>query len=859
MNPTEILHPEQRRPSKAYLVNKLRKAVYTWRERGYPGITPTTRRLLQFWFNEDHLANNEPFQFWFCQREAMETLIYVYEVMKKRNFIDMARDFGAGTIQSYDPSYDQYPLYAFKMATGSGKTYVMALSIVWQYFNYKKENKEDYTSKFLLIAGEKNVIYDRLTRDFKDGKIFRELPLIPPEWQEEFALKVILKEDPIHIIPEAVLFLTNIQQLEKRLNKKKEVEEYVDRVMELPEVHNVSDIYQENRIKEVLTSCPNIMILKDEAHHIYSFEKAWKKILLELHRNLANQYGKGINMELDFTATPKTQTGALFPWIIVDFSLKEAIEMNIVKRPLKGKVNGAEEIASKNTVERYRAWIDAGIRRWREYREKLKPLSKEPVLFFQCPENKEADEVFEYLNSISDLKGRVLLIHTDSTGNIQKKDLEPAREVAKLIDEPEKITHNPELNKLFPNGVEAIVSTMMLNEGWDVRNVNVIVGLRSYTSKRKVLPEQVIGRGLRKMFPEEDANVNKSINILEVIGPPGLMDILEDLEAQEGIKFTEFDTGNPLNLTTIFIDENKLDRDIEIPILSPRIFIREFQLNEFEIDKLPSLAIPLENKILKTEYVAVDMLKGMEVIKRKWDLPVPKDSKSVIAYYTDKILKELKIPGAFATFYPLVKKYVIEKLFSEKVSLDDPRVLYKLSSPKVQEQLIKLFVKAFKDMTFIEREPEKEDFIKLSDTRPFVWSKMVYPANKSIFNYVPCDNDFEVDFAKFLDRANDVSAFSKFVSKMGFFIEYRDSKGNRRLYYPDFVILTKENEHLIIETKGREDADVKYKDKRAKLWCEDATKLTKSKWAFKRVDQGDFEKYRFKSIKELTSTLKDEG
>jgi len=620
--------------------------------------------------------------------------------------------------------------------------------------------------------------------------------------------------------------------------------------MELPEVYNVSDIYQENRIKKVLNLCPNIMILKDEAHHIYHFEKAWKKILLSLHRNLTSQYDKGINMELDFSATPHTETGALFPWIIVDFSLKEAIEMNIVKLPLKGLVKGAEEIASKKAVERYRAWIDAGIRRWREYKDALKPLSKKPVIFFQCPENKEADEIFEYVNTaVPDLKGKVLLIHTDSTGEVKKSDLPKAREFAKTIDDPD-----PEKNPY-----EAIVSTLMLNEGWDVRNVNVIVGLRSYTSERKVLPEQVIGRGLRKMFPDEDANLNKSINVLEVIGPPGLIDILEELETQEDIKFADFDTGKSINLTTVFVDENKLDKDIEIPILSPRIFIREFQLDEIEIDKLPSLAIPLENKILEMEYVAVDMLKGAEVIKRKWDLPVPQDSKSVIAYYTDQILKQLKIGGAFATFYPLVKKYVVEKLFSEKVDLDDPRVLYKLSSPEVQEQLIRLFVEAFKDMTFVEREPEKGDFIKLSDTRPFVWSKMVYPANRCIFNYVPCDNDFEIDFAKFLDKAEDVEAFSKIVSKIGFFVEYRDSEGNLRLYYPDFVILTKKNGHLIVETKGREDLDVEHKDKRIKLWCEDAAKLTKSKWAFKRIDQEDFEKYRFKSIKELISTLKDDG
>jgi len=253
--------------------------------------------------------------------------------------------------------------------------------------------------------------------------------------------------------------------------------------------------------------------------------------------------------------------------------------------------------------------------------------------------------------------------------------------------------------------------------------------------------------------------------------------------------------------------------------------------------------------------VAIDMLKGMEVIKRKWDLPVPQDSKSVIAYYTDQILKQLKIGGAFVSFYPLIKRYAVEKLFTEKINLEDPRVLYKLSSPEVQEQLINLFVNAFKEMTFTEREPEKKDTIELSDTRPFVWSKLVYPAHRCIFNYVPCDNDFEVDFAKFLDRAEDAVAFSKIVPKIGFFVEYKDSRDNLRLYYPDFVVATDESEQVIIETKGREDVDVEHKDKRIKQWCEDATLLAEGGWSFIRVGQGDFEKYRFKSVKELISVL----
>lgn len=361
------------------------------------------------------------------------------------------------------------------------------------------------------------------------------------------------------------------------------------------------------------------------------------------------------------------------------------------------------------------------------------------------------------------------------------------------------------------------------------------------------------------MFPEEPADVEHSINTLEVIGPPGLTEILEDLEAEEGIKFAEFDTDKSLNLTSIFVDENKLDKDIEIPILSSRIVIREFDINSIDIDSLSSLGIHLENKVLEMEYVAVDMLEGVERINRRWNLPVPKDAKSVIAYYTDLILKELKIGGAFASFYPIVKKYVQEKLFDTVVDIDDPRVLYMLSSPYVQEKLVKLFVDIFKDMTFSEREPEKLDTIKLSDTPPFVWSKQVYPADKSIFNYVPCDNNFEVDFAKFLDRADDVRAFSKIIPKIGFFIEYRDSKGNLRLYYPDFIVETNGGEKIIIETKGRVDVDVEHKDKRAKIWCKDASNLTGETWRFFRVNQELFEKHKFENLGEIASVLKNEN
>ena len=846
MKPTDILHPDQRKPSKAYLADGIRKAIFTWRQQSYPGVTATTKRLLQFWFDEDHIVEREPFEFWFCQREAVESLIYVYEVLKKRIFIDLAREFGKGPIVGYDPSYDQYPLYAFKMATASGKTFVMALIITWAYFNHQRENTDNYASKFLLISPNV-IVYERLKKDFAGGKIFKSLPFIPPEWVEDFDLKVILREDPIGTIPEDVLFLTNIQQLEERRYKQEEeTAQYISEKLALEYVAR-QRLTETNRIREVLTFCPNVMILKDEAHHIYNVERAWKKILLELHKNLETSAGKGINMELDFSATPKTETGAYFPWIIDDFTLKEAIEMDIVKRPLKGTVRRARETASDKAHERYMAWIDAGVRRWREYKTKLSKVGRKPILFFMCEDTTAADDVYDYLQgSVPELKDKTLLIHTKLNGDIVQEDLDKAREAARKIDDPD-------------TKYDAIVSVMMLNEGWDVRNVTVTVGLRSYTSKRKVLPEQVIGRGLRKMFIDEIADPKTSVNILEVIGPPALTEILDKLEVEEGIKIAEFDTSTPVNMTTIFVDETKLDRDMEIPVLSPRVRICYPSYEQLQLDSVSPGNMELEDKVLKTKYIAQDMLTNVVVVEREWNLPVPQDTRSVIAYYTQKVLKELHLPTTtnFPLFYPLVKDYVEHKLFTEEVFLDDPRVLYAVSEPQTEELILNAFTKSFRELTFKEEEPKQEKAIHLKDTNPFVWTRAVYSANKCIFNYVPCANDLEVEFAKFLDRVEDVEAFTK-NEKLGFFMEYISSEGGLKNYRPDFIARTTNGRFYVLETKGEVDINVPRKDERATTWCNDASEITEQDWHYARINQQLFQAHRYDTLdKLLQSSIED--
>lgn len=834
--PYEILNPAQRQKSKAYLVNKLRKAVFNWRNQGYPNTTKTTQRLLEFWFKEEHILENKPFQFWFAQREAIETLIYVYEVLRKRRVIELAQDFGEGRLE-YNPEADVYPLYCFKMATGTGKTFVMAFSIVWSYFNNKFEGLNDYTNKFLLITPNV-IVYERLKRDFQEARIFRNYPFIPSEWLPLFDLRVVLREDTVPRKTENILFLTNIQQLEEKRTKRKKIEKEIEDIFGLEEVSR-SYVYKEERIREVIEEFPNLMILKDEAHHIYNLEKAWKKILVNLHNKLQSNFGVGINVELDFTATPKTEQGKLFPWIITDFSLKEAVEMGIVKYPLKGVISQPQVFESKKISDKFRRWIDASIKRWQEYKKALEKVNKKSILFIQCPTNKDADDVYEYLIKLPEIeKDKVLLIHTDNTGEIKKSELEKLRKEAKTIDDDS----NPR---------EIIISTMMLNEGWDVKNVNIILGLRSYESTRRVLPEQVIGRGLRKMFLEYDPDPKRCINTLEIIGPPALLDVIDELEKEEGIKIGAIDIEEKPPIITIFVDENKLEKDIKIPFLEPKYIRVELELNEDDFEKLPKANILFEDKVLEERIIyTARTLEGIEVVKREWTLPVPKDIGAVIGYYADQIRKELKLPKSFADFYPFVERYVKEKLFNKQIEweqineeqeLEKFKILYNLIKIGVKEKLLGIFRDYFKNKLFNKREVMSFTYKNFSSVKPFIWPKFIISSDKCIFNYCPCDNNLECDFAEFLNKAEDVEAFTK-NEGIGFFIEYVNYERLLRNYKPDFIVRLDNGEHWIVETKGLKDVDVELKDKRAIEWCKDASNLTGINWSFIRIDEDKFRK-----------------
>jgi type III restriction enzyme len=155
------------------------------------------------------------------------------------------------------------------------------------------------------------------------------------------------------------------------------------------------------------------------------------------------------------------------------------------------------------------------------------------------------------------------------------------------------------------------------------------------------------------------------------------------------------------------------------------------------------------------------------------------------------------------------------------------------------------FVKALRQVVTEELEPQLLDEGRnLSETPRFPYSRPTLNASKAVFNLVPCNNEFERTFAKFLQDAADVERFSALPEQFGFAIEYTDAASNLRYYRPDFVAVTTDGVHHLIETKGREDLDVQHKDRTAQLWCENATNLTGVQWEYVKVPQTGFGKLK---------------
>ena len=586
----------------------------------------------------------------------------------------------------------------------------------------------------------------------------------------------------------------------------------------------------------------NLIVMNDEAHHVHEEDLAWNKTLLGLHHSVPG----GLKLWVDFSATPKNQNGTYFPWIVVDYPLAEAVEDSIVKAPvIFHAVNkrDPENVTQDNVTRVYYPWITAALERWRAHQRYYGKFGKKPVLFIMAEKNAFADKIADMIKGQPGIKSsEVLVIHTNSKGEVTRGDVEELRVQAREIDEPK-------------NRIKIVVSVLMLREGWDVQNVTIILGLRPFTAEARILPEQAVGRGLRIITGIS----TDSRQTLEVVGTEGFEEFVRKLE-QEGVGIVTYSNPPPMSIHIEPV-KAKMAFDIEIP-QTELLYSRNYKsLSSIDPMKIPSLResnLLSESKLeFKIEFATPAIYLGTIRIDPT-HLPTGAE---LLSHITNEIIKRARLVGSdFAQLYPIIEGYVTRRCFAEPVDLEDPRIRAKLVDSDVENAIISIISKVVGNASAI-RNPVslKQESIRLSKTPIFVWRRDHLESAHTIFNYVATFNDFETKFARFLNKAKDIKKFASLAERnVGFKIDYLSSRGAIRFYYPDFVAVQKSDNGVvnwIIETKGREYEDTDKKDAAIKNWCREVSKLKEEKWGYAKVPQETFEKHDYYDFSELLKAI----
>jgi type III restriction enzyme len=851
------------------MVTQLRRKVADWRSGGYVGATNTSISLLKWWFETPHLVEHydgpaTTFEYFFAQRESLETIVWLIDVAGYKDKYDLIRYDSSGAVSAgmFDETWRRLVV---KMATGSGKTKVMSLALAWSFFHKLYEENSPLSRNFLVIAPN-IIVLDRIYRDFQGLRIFFADPVIPDNgvdgrnWRDDFQL-TLHKQDEVRVTQKyGNIFLTNIHRVYsgEEVPPSAEDDDTMDYFLGKRPTGGTTDSTVD--LGMIVRDVDELMVLNDEAHHIHDSGLAWFKSIQDLHNRLLQKDAR-LSLQLDVTATPRHNNGAIFVQTISDYPLVEAIWQDVVKHPvLPDRASRAKlvERQSSKYTEKYADYLDLGVVEWRKtYDEHLK-VGKKAILFVMTDDTRNCDEVAEYLEgTYPDLKDGVLTIHTKSNGEISeaasgknKEELERLRKLANEID-------------AFDSPWKVIVSVLMLKEGWDVRNVTTIVGLRAYSARSNILPEQTLGRGLRKMYSQE---VEEYVS---VIGTDAFMEFVESIQA-EGVQLERGAMGRdakgktPLIIEVDSENESKdLDElDIEIPVLTPRTFREYKNLSALDCGSAEYKKVPYKKFSAEElrEIVFCDIATGDITHTTVLDTAGVADYRSVVGYFTQSIMKDLRLVSGYDVLYGKVKGFIQNDLFESPVDLEDANTLRNLSELAATRTVIDVLKKAINSLTIQQRGDSRIDnCIRLRQTRPFVAKEQGYlVAKRSVFNKIIGDSGFELTFATFLEDVRDVKAYGKNYLAVRFKLDYVTSSGDISNYIPDFFVKLTDGRICIVETKGQNDAEVPLKMARLKAWCSDVNaELGGERFVFAYVDQFSFEKYRPKSFVDVLKAFRE--
>ena len=837
------------------LVAELRKKVKDWRLAGYEGASDTSKALLNWWFLMDHPVTKSDgetflFQYYFAQREAVETIIWLYEVAQAHDKYELIKYDSSQAVSPgmFDESWTRYVI---KMATGTGKTKVLSLILTWCYFHKLYEPESELARNFLVIAPN-IIVLDRIRTDFEGLKIFFEDPVLPENgyegqnWHDDFQITLHIQDEVGIVKKTGNIFLTNIHRVYEGATESAsfEDEDTMDYFLGKRPVGKTNESKLD--LGDIVRDVEELVVLNDEAHHIHDPRLAWFRAIEDIHNKLLMKGGK-LSLQVDVTATPKHNNGSIFVQTVSDYALVEAIHQNVVKHPvLPDPASRAklQEHQSPKYSEKYKDYIHLGYLEWKKVYEQHMKLGKKAVMFIMTDDTKNCDEVAEYLETTyPELKDAVLVIHTKNNGEISESVSGKKEEELKALRDASNAIDN------MDSPYKVIVSVLMLKEGWDVRNVTTIVGLRAYTAQSNILPEQTLGRGLRRMYRDPDI-----AELVSVVGTDAFMDFVESIKS-EGVELEHRGMGEgtePKAPLVVEIDKENLKKDIEkldieIPVLTPRIYREYKNLSDLDVKSFDHKKIKLKefSDKEKREIVFRDITSGEVTHKTELDSNFIPNYQSVIGYFTQNIMKELRLISGYDILYGKVKEFIQDHLFDKPIELENLNSLRNLSEVEATRTVVETFKKQINNLTVLDKgEAEIRDYIKISRSRPFVVKDQGYLVpKKSVFNKIVGDSHFELEFASFLENCDDIISYAKNYFAVHFKIDYRNADGSISDYYPDFIIKVSPKEYYIVETKGREDLDDIEKIKRLQQWCDDVNENQKqARYNMLYIKQEDWER-----------------
>ncbi|MGI4791319.1 MAG: DEAD/DEAH box helicase [Janthinobacterium lividum] len=880
------------------IITPLQAKIDKWVESGYAGASELSRRLLSYWFGGPHpMSDGKGFFLWHPhQRRAVETTIYLYEVEKLRRTEEYAELAGQQRTAQKAP----WAKIGLQMATGSGKTKVMSLLMVWAHLHWQMgdgDNALGFGNTQLLLAPNL-IVLERLLSDFAPGKeiqanIFILDPLLPPELRNEFSLQVVTPDNiPAEWQPsEGYLVVANIQKLfTSEGDGKKEAEP-------LPEDDPMFDLFNPDsgglptkmetgtpRLLEFVQSVQSpLLVFNDEAHHVHDeavhYGKsaaalkdedakegiAWNRVLMAIQKR------QGLSLQIDLSATLfEETTRQWFKHTVYDYPLQQAIREGIVKQPFMGKIalqykDGHDEPiplvddSATNAFDKYTQLIQAGIAEWKKEQTLLdfSGIARKALLFIVCSNKTEAAQIATRLEEFPDAEtgeclfaGKVIEIHIGRKEATNEKEWQKIREDINRVDSSD-------------SPYTAVVSVMMLKEGWDVRNVKVIVPLRPCDSRQ--LTEQLLGRGLRRMFPpawtaEGERRDGGRAEGLYVIRHPSferiiknIADIIED-EPEDGKR------PNPTRVLVKVVEpeEEREKRDLPISV----IVGEPYDLNDDWIDKIGRGQMPP----LPHKFPYVQDLKEIEgIIKHEGatgaDVPAEAPLKydvqatgystidAVVSEYAGHIRAELRMTGSYT---PNIKGIV--KAFLERCTFDlrgiplsleaaadydeETRqiVIDNIRRGPVKQQVIQNVAKIIGQARAGKETPDVEvstTYAKdLTEYEASPTQNIMQNPAKSVHTLCCFDSGDELEFAKLLDEADDVVSWLwNDQSGVGFRIQY-SFEGRMPYYYPDFLVRLTDGSLYIVESKGSIRERDRAKQARAERYADILREATGEDWCY---------------------------